>query len=118
MKRLQHRAETMDRETKSPIQEPVKQSSSGRQPAPTAGVAGKPRLHNFSLWNHPGRNSTGLRADSSTRGTHNGVGFGRGSKAMWIVMYIAMVASLRAMGLAPSMVPVRTDEDRPPFGEI
>jgi hypothetical protein len=37
---------------------------------------------------------------------------------MWIVMYIAMMASLRAMGLAPSFVPVRTDEDRPPFGEI
>jgi hypothetical protein len=37
---------------------------------------------------------------------------------MWIIMYIAMVASLRAMGLSPSMVPVRTDEDRPPFGDI
>ena len=37
---------------------------------------------------------------------------------MWIIMYIAMVASLRAMGLASSMVPVRTDEDRPPFGDI
>jgi len=37
---------------------------------------------------------------------------------MWIIMYIAMVASMRAMGLAPSLVPVRTDEDRPPFGEM
>jgi hypothetical protein len=37
---------------------------------------------------------------------------------MWIVMYIAMMASLRAMGLAPSFVSVRTDQDRPPFGEI
>jgi hypothetical protein len=37
---------------------------------------------------------------------------------MWIVMYIAMMASLRAMGLAPNLVTVRTDEDRPPFGEI
>jgi hypothetical protein len=37
---------------------------------------------------------------------------------MWIVMYIAMMASLRAMGLAPGFVPVRTDEDRLPFGEI
>jgi hypothetical protein len=86
-------------------------------PAPTAGVAAKTRLHNFSLWNHPGRNSTGLRAESSTR-EPTGVGFDRGSRAMWIIMYIAMVASLRAMGLAPSMVPVRTDEDRPPFGDI
>ena len=87
-------------------------------PASIAGVAGKARLHNFSLWNHPGRNSIGLSADSSTRGTCNGVGFGPGDRAMWIIMYIAMVASLRAMGLAPSMVPVRTDEDRPPFGDI
>jgi hypothetical protein len=37
---------------------------------------------------------------------------------MWIIMYIAMVASIRAMGLAPSVVSVRTDEDRPPFGEM
>jgi hypothetical protein len=38
---------------------------------------------------------------------------------MWIIMYVAMIASLRAMGLAPSSVPVRTDDDhRPPFGEI
>jgi hypothetical protein len=37
---------------------------------------------------------------------------------MWIVMYIAMMASLRAMGLAPNLATVRTDEDRPPFGEV
>jgi len=37
---------------------------------------------------------------------------------MWIIIYIAMVASMRAMGLAPSLVSVRTDEDRPPFGDI
>jgi hypothetical protein len=37
---------------------------------------------------------------------------------MWIIWYVAMVASLRAMGLAPSVVPVRTDEDRTPFGDI
>jgi hypothetical protein len=37
---------------------------------------------------------------------------------MWIIWYVAMVASLRAMGLAPSPVPVRTDEDRAPFTDI
>jgi len=37
---------------------------------------------------------------------------------MWIIWYVAMVASLRAMGLAPSAVPVRTDEDRKPYGEF
>jgi hypothetical protein len=86
-------------------------------PALTACVAEKARLHNFSLWNSSGRNSTGLNAESSGR-EPTGVGSDGGSRAMWIVMYIAMMASLRAMGLGPSFVPVRTDEDRPPFGEI
>jgi hypothetical protein len=63
------------------------------------------------------RNSTALGADSSGRGTYT-VGFGRGDWAMWIIWYIAMVASLRAMGLAPNVVPVRIDEDRTPFGDL
>ena len=37
---------------------------------------------------------------------------------MWIIWYVAMVASLRAMGLAPSPVPVRTDEDRKPYADF
>jgi hypothetical protein len=38
---------------------------------------------------------------------------------MWIIWYIGMMASLRAMGLAaPSLVPIRTDEDRTPFGDV
>jgi hypothetical protein len=37
---------------------------------------------------------------------------------MWIIWYVAMVASLRAMGLAPIVVPVRTDEDRTPYGDM
>jgi hypothetical protein len=37
---------------------------------------------------------------------------------MWIIMYVAMIASLRAMGLAPSLVPVRTDEDRTPYRDL
>ena len=41
-----------------------------------------------------------------------------GDWAMWIIWYVAMVASLRAMGLAPSPVPVRTDEDRKPYGDF
>jgi hypothetical protein len=37
---------------------------------------------------------------------------------MWIIWYIGMMASLRAMGLAPGVVPVRTDEDRTPYGDV
>jgi hypothetical protein len=37
---------------------------------------------------------------------------------MWIIMYVAMMVSLRAMGLAPSAVPVRIDEDRTPYGDL
>ena len=40
-----------------------------------------------------------------------------GGKAMWIVMYVAMIASLSAMGLAPSLVPVPADEDQLPHDE-
>ena len=37
---------------------------------------------------------------------------------MWIIWYVAMMASLRAMGLAPSPVLVRTDVDRKPYGDF
>ena len=37
---------------------------------------------------------------------------------MWIIWYVAMMASLKAMGLAPIAVPVRTDEERTPFSDI
>jgi hypothetical protein len=40
-----------------------------------------------------------------------------GGRAMWIVMYVAMIASLSAMGLAPSLVPVAADEDQLPHDE-
>src|SRR5439155_1665716 len=30
---------------------------------------------------------------------------------MWIIMYIAVMASLQAMGLEPGLVPIRTDDD-------
>lgn len=117
MKRLRGLIETRDQEDGPCIQQPVNNLHRRSIPVPTACVAGKARLHNFILWNNPGRNSTGLHAESSGREpTRTWVR--RGSRAMWIVMYIAMMASLRAMGLAPSFVPVRTDEDRPPFGEI
>ena len=36
---------------------------------------------------------------------------------MWIIWYIGMMASLRAMGLAPSPVP-GIDEDRTPYGDV
>jgi hypothetical protein len=41
----------------------------------------------------------------------------RGDEAMWIVMYVAMIASLSAMGLAPSLVPVQADKDQLPHDE-
>jgi hypothetical protein len=37
---------------------------------------------------------------------------------MWIIWYIGMMASLRAMGLAPDVVPVRIDEDHTPYGDV
>jgi len=37
---------------------------------------------------------------------------------MWIVWYVAMIASLRAMGLAPALIPVKTDENRNPYGDL
>jgi len=41
----------------------------------------------------------------------------RGDQAMWIVMYVAMIASLSAMGLAPSLVPLPVDKDQLPHDE-
>ena len=40
-----------------------------------------------------------------------------GGGAMWIVMYVAMIASLSAMGLAPSLVPLQVDKDQLPHDE-
>jgi hypothetical protein len=40
-----------------------------------------------------------------------------GDEAMWIVMYVAMIASLSAMGLAPSLVPLPADKDQLPHDE-
>jgi hypothetical protein len=37
-----------------------------------------------------------------------------GIGAMWIVMYVAMIASLSAMGLAPSMLPIPVERDQLP----
>lgn len=62
-------------------------------------------------------NFTALGANSFTRGTCE-LRVHRGDWAMWIIWYVAMMASLRAMGLAPSPVPVRTDEDRKPYGDF
>jgi hypothetical protein len=35
----------------------------------------------------------------------------RGGPAMWIVFYIATIASLSALGLAPNVVPETEDDD-------
>lgn len=42
----------------------------------------------------------------------------RGIGAMWIVMYVAMIASLSAMGFSPSLLPVETDKDRLPHDDV
>ena len=37
--------------------------------------------------------------------------FAKGGPAMWIVFYIATIASLSALGLAPNVVPETEDDD-------
>jgi hypothetical protein len=36
---------------------------------------------------------------------------------MWIVMYVAMIASLSAMGLAPNLLPVEAQKDQLPHDD-
>jgi hypothetical protein len=50
------------------------------------------------------------------RSCSNGLACNRGDKAMWIVLYVAMIASFRAMGLA--VVPVETDKERGPYSDM
>ena len=83
-------------------------------------AAGLPESHTrrISTWTaSTSPNSTALGADSSWRGTRS-PWVSIGGWAMWIIWYIGMMASLRAMGLAPSPVPVRIDEDRKPYGDF
>jgi hypothetical protein len=37
---------------------------------------------------------------------------------MWIVLYIATIASLRAMGLAPVPVKTNKERDRGPYSDL
>lgn len=39
------------------------------------------------------------------------IGLSTGGTAMWIVFYIATIASLSALGLAPNVLPEETDEE-------
>jgi hypothetical protein len=34
---------------------------------------------------------------------------------MWLVLYVATIASLSALSLLPAMVPIKTDNDRKPY---
>ena len=54
-------------------------------------------------------NSITLAANSSCRNLHHR--FAKGEPAMWIVFYIATIASLSALGLAPNVVPETKDDD-------
>jgi len=60
-----------------------------------------------------GRNFTTLGA---TIAGVNSLSCNRGDKAMWIILYVATIASLRAMGLA--FAPVETDKERVPYGDM
>ena len=72
----------------------------------------KATLNRFSTHTAaPGPNSFTLGADTP-HGPSN-----RGDQAMWIVMYVAMIASLSAMGLAPSLLPVETNKDQLPHDD-
>ena len=42
---------------------------------------------------------------------------GQGGQAMWILMYVVTIASIRAMGLAPSLMLWET-EDRGPYSDM
>ena len=75
-----------------------------------------PKGHTETISDGPGsagRNSTTLGA---TIGGVEGLPCNRGDKAMWIVLYVAMIASFRAMGLA--LAPVETDKERGPFSDM
>jgi hypothetical protein len=39
------------------------------------------------------------------------VGSSAGDEAMWIVFYVATIATLSAMGMVPALAPVETRED-------
>jgi len=39
-----------------------------------------------------------------------------GDVAMWILLPIAFIASMSALGLVPLMAPVKSDHDRTPYG--
>ena len=41
----------------------------------------------------------------------------RGDRTMWIVMYVVMMASLSAMGMAPSLLPLESGKDQLPDDE-
>jgi hypothetical protein len=79
------------------------------------GASGAKRSHrnDFRWPGSTGRNSTTLGA---TIGALKVLPCNRGDKAMWIVLYVAMIASFRAMGVA--VAPVETDKDRGPFSDM
>src|SRR4029453_18482990 len=88
------------------------------QVASVRAVAGKAHGTVFHLPQHRGPQfPRSWRRQFQARNLQWG-GFGWGDGAMWIIWYIGMMASLRGRGPAPSLVPIRTDEDRTPFGDV
>jgi hypothetical protein len=46
------------------------------------------------------------------------VGILSGDEAMWIVLYVATIATLSAMGIVPAFAPVEIDEEPMPERDI
>src|SRR5262249_7061907 len=101
----------------TPLTIPDARPSGARMNRRVVGVAGKSHFKDFHLGPMAQVPISPPLAPSGSGVEPAAVG-SWGDRAMWIIWYVAMVASLRAMGLAPSPVPVRTDEDRAPFTDI
>lgn len=77
-------------------------------------VAGRPHSEDFR-WSRRGKPQFLHSVEPPYADVRGVVETGDG--AMWIVMYVAMIASLSAMGLAPSLVPLPVDKDQLPHDE-
>jgi hypothetical protein len=76
-------------------------------------VAGKSRPKDFYSRDGESLNPTVLVVNGAPRGI-----FRRGDEAMWIVLYVATIATLSAMGIVPAFPPAEIDEDPMPEGDI
>jgi hypothetical protein len=78
-------------------------------------VAKKSRLGEFWSYEYGQPNFTAFAANGS-RGPTRQV-YEPGGQAMWIVLYVAMIGSFKAMGLAPDFN-LESDDNRIPDDDI